>query len=293
MVRVRWAVFGLMVACGGGAPDAEATARAKAASDKAKAEAAAEAKSRSESARDPLQAKGLKNEVEVTAARTQLKIEPGDKLFAKFDTTQGLISCELWPEKAPETVVNFVGLAEGTKEWQDPTGSKVKKPLYDGTRFHRVIDGFMIQGGDPYSVDPALSGRWGTGGPGYKFKDEIRPDVTFDRDGLLAMANAGPGTNGSQFFITVSKPTYLNGRHTIFGACDLPVVQAIAKSPVIPPRNVPVQEVVVKKVLIERVKAAATTPPTAPASGASPVQGGPIAPVTPPTPPAPPAPVAK
>ncbi len=270
MVRGVWALLGLAVACGGGEPDAEASARIKAQADKAKAEAAAEAKARSDAARDPLQQKGLKNEVEVTAARTQLKIEPGDTLFAKLETSLGVIACELWPDKAPETVVNFVGLAEGTKEWQDPSGAKVKRPLYDGTRFHRVIDGFMIQGGDPFSTDPAYAGRWGMGGPGYKFKDEVRPDVTFDRDGLLAMANAGPGTNGSQFFITVSKPTYLNGRHTIFGACDLPVVQAIAKVAVTPPRNVPVEDVIVKKVTIERQKAASLAPAPAPSPSPAP-----------------------
>jgi peptidyl-prolyl cis-trans isomerase A (cyclophilin A) len=117
---------------------------------------------------------------------------------------------KLLPEKAPKTVENFVGLAEGKKEWKDPrTGQTVKKPLYDGTVFHRVIPGFMIQGGDPLGT--------GTGGPGYKFADEIGPDNKFDRPGLLAMANAGPNTNGSQFFITEVPTPHLNRGHTIFG----------------------------------------------------------------------------
>ncbi len=133
-----------------------------------------------------------------------------DQIFATFKTSAGDLVVKLLPEKAPKTVANFVELAEGTREWTDPkSGQKVKRPLYDGTVFHRVIPEFMIQGGDPLGT--------GTGGPGYRFEDEIGPDNRFDRPGLLAMANAGPGTNGSQFFITEVPTPHLNRGHTIFG----------------------------------------------------------------------------
>ncbi len=133
-----------------------------------------------------------------------------EPIHATFQTTAGDIVVRLLPEKAPKTVENFLGLAEGTREWTDPrTGSKVKTPLYDGTSFHRVIPQFMIQGGDPLGT--------GTGGPGYRFADEIGPENRFDRPGLLAMANAGPNTNGSQFFITEVPTPHLNRGHTIFG----------------------------------------------------------------------------
>ncbi len=131
-------------------------------------------------------------------------------MYATFKTSLGDIVVKLLPEKAPKTVENFVGLAEGTKEWKDPrSGQMVKKPLYDGTVFHRVIPQFMIQGGDPLGN--------GTGGPGYKFADEIGPDNKFSKPGLLAMANAGPNTNGSQFFITEVATPWLDRGHTIFG----------------------------------------------------------------------------
>ena len=146
-------------------------------------------------------------------------LQPGQKLSATLTTSLGDIRCELFPDKAPKTVANFVGLAEGTKEWTDPrSGQKVKKPLYDGTIFHRVISGFMIQGGDPLGN--------GTGGPGYQFEDE-KNGLKFEKPGILAMANAGPDTNGSQFFITDSTPHHLDGRHTIFGQCDLEVSKKI------------------------------------------------------------------
>jgi peptidyl-prolyl cis-trans isomerase A (cyclophilin A) len=133
-----------------------------------------------------------------------------EEMYATFKTSMGDIVLKLLPEKAPKTVENFVGLAEGTREWADPrTGQKQKKPLYDGTVFHRVIPQFMIQGGDPLGT--------GTGGPGYKFADEIGPDNKFSRAGLLAMANAGPNTNGSQFFITEVPTPHLDRGHTIFG----------------------------------------------------------------------------
>jgi peptidyl-prolyl cis-trans isomerase A (cyclophilin A) len=133
-----------------------------------------------------------------------------ETLTATLQTNQGKIVLRLFPDHAPKTVRNFVELAEGGREWTDPaTGRPTTAKLYDGTIFHRVIPDFMIQGGDPLG-----SGR---GGPGYQFADEIHPDLRFDRAHLLAMANAGPGTNGSQFFITVGPTPWLNGRHTIFG----------------------------------------------------------------------------
>jgi peptidyl-prolyl cis-trans isomerase A (cyclophilin A) len=149
----------------------------------------------------------------------------GGDLYATFQTSRGAIGVKLLPAKAPKTVENFIGLAKGTKEWTDPkTGKKVKKPLYDGTLFHRVIPSFMIQGGDPLTQEAALGqtqgagGRpFGTGDPGFRFGDEIGPDNVFSKPGLLAMANAGPGTNGSQFFITEVPTPHLNRGHTIFG----------------------------------------------------------------------------
>ena len=129
---------------------------------------------------------------------------------ATLHTSEGDIVIELFPNHAPKTVANFVELATGKREWIDPnTGEKSTANLYDGTVFHRVIAGFMIQGGDPLGT--------GTGGPGYRFEDEFHPELTFNRPYLLAMANAGPGTNGSQFFITVKDTEWLNRKHTIFG----------------------------------------------------------------------------
>jgi peptidyl-prolyl cis-trans isomerase A (cyclophilin A) len=134
---------------------------------------------------------------------------PGD-LYAIFQTSRGNIVVKLFEKDAPKTVANFVGLATGKQDWVDPrTGQKSKAKLYDGTAFHRVIPQFMIQGGDPLGT--------GTGGPGYKFEDEFQSNRKFDKPGLLAMANAGPNTNGSQFFITEVPTPHLNGRHTIFG----------------------------------------------------------------------------
>ncbi|MCW2831488.1 MAG: peptidylprolyl isomerase [Aeromicrobium sp.] len=132
------------------------------------------------------------------------------QLTATFTTNHGDIVVELFPDHAPKTVDNFVGLAEGTKEWVDPaTGQLSTKPFYDGLVFHRIIPNFMLQGGDPLGT--------GTGGPGYQFEDEFHPDLRFDKPYLLAMANAGPGTNGSQFFITLAPTDWLNRKHTIFG----------------------------------------------------------------------------
>jgi peptidyl-prolyl cis-trans isomerase A (cyclophilin A) len=145
---------------------------------------------------------------------------------AVLDTSMGRITCRLFDKQAPITVANFIGLADGTKPWTDPV-SKQKmtgKPFYNGTTFHRVIPEFMIQGGDPTAT--------GTGDPGYMFEDELDPNLNFDVPGRLAMANSGPRTNGSQFFITEVPTTHLNQKHTIFGQCDqasLSVVSAIAR----------------------------------------------------------------
>jgi peptidyl-prolyl cis-trans isomerase A (cyclophilin A) len=131
-------------------------------------------------------------------------------LTATLQTNHGAITVRLFPDQAPKTVRNFVELAEGGREWTDPrTNQRTTRKLYDGTVFHRVIAGFMIQGGDPLGT--------GTGGPGYRFGDEFHPDLAFSRPYLLAMANAGPGTNGSQFFITTVPTPWLTGKHTIFG----------------------------------------------------------------------------
>jgi len=144
---------------------------------------------------------------------------------ATFVTTMGSFTARLMPEHAPKTVANFVDLATGAKQWTDPrNGSRSTDRLYDGTVFHRVIDNFMIQGGDPMGT--------GTGGPGYRFEDEVPPDgPRFDRPGLLAMANAGPGTNGSQFFVTTAPTDWLSGKHTIFGEVTdgYDVVEAISR----------------------------------------------------------------
>jgi peptidyl-prolyl cis-trans isomerase A (cyclophilin A) len=129
---------------------------------------------------------------------------------ATFHTNRGSFTVRLMPDHAPKTIENFVGLATGSKRWTDPRdGAEKQEPLYPGTIFHRVISGFMVQGGDPTGT--------GRGGPGYEFEDEVSGGPSFDRPGLLAMANAGPDTNGSQFFVTVAPTPWLDGRHTIFG----------------------------------------------------------------------------
>jgi peptidyl-prolyl cis-trans isomerase A (cyclophilin A) len=167
-------------------------------------------------------------------------------LTATLTTTQGTVTVRLLPDHAPKTVRNFVELAEGGREWSDPrTRANTKDKLYDGTIFHRVIAGFMIQGGDPLGT--------GTGGPGYEFADEIHPDLRFDKPYLLAMANAGPGTNGSQFFITVAPAPWLNGKHTIFGEVisGADVVDNISRVQTVPGDR-PVTDVVLQSVTIER-----------------------------------------
>lgn len=164
---------------------------------------------------------------------------------ATFVTNQGSFTVTLMPEHAPKTVANFVELATGVREWTDPRdGKKKSEPLYGGTIFHRVIDGFMLQGGDPAGT--------GTGGPGYRFEDECPPDgPTFNQVGRLAMANSGPGTNGSQFFVTVAETPWLNGRHTIFGQVTegydvVERIEKVAKGP----QDRPVDDVVLERVEI-------------------------------------------
>ena len=158
-------------------------------------------------------------------------------LYARLCTTQGNIVVELEETRAPKTVANFVGLATGTMPWTEPrTGRTMEKtPLYAGVRFHRVIPGFMIQCGDPMSLltDDRSRMRWGTGGPGYQFSDEFHPQLRHDTGGILSMANAGPGTNGSQFFITEGPAPHLDGRHSVFGrvVTGLDVVSKIARVP--------------------------------------------------------------
>src|ERR671919_1160015 len=162
---------------------------------------------------------------------------------ATFVTTLGSFSARLMPDHAPNTVANFVELAQGKREWRDPRdGERKSEPLYDGTILHRVIPDFMIQGGDPQGT--------GTGGPGYRFEDECPPGgPKFDRPGLLAMANAGPNTNGSQFFVTVAPTPWLTGKHPIFGEVTegLDVVEAISTADR-DPRDRPTSDIVLERI---------------------------------------------
>jgi peptidyl-prolyl cis-trans isomerase A (cyclophilin A) len=174
---------------------------------------------------------------------------------AVFDTTAGTLRCTLFEKQTPLTVANFIGLANGSKDWKNPVSGTTKHgvPLYDGTIFHRVIPNFMIQGGDPAGT--------GAGDPGYKFKDEIVPTLQFDRPGRLAMANSGPGTNGSQFFITEVPTTHLNGHHTIFGQCDdatVAKVKEIARMASDPSDNKPFRPVKIIHIKIVRGSTATT-----------------------------------
>ena len=167
-------------------------------------------------------------------------------VYATLKTSMGDIVVQLFEDKAPKTVANFVELASGTREWTDPkTGAKVKRPLYNGTIFHRVIPGFMIQAGDPLGN--------GTGGPGYRFEDEVNPDLKHSKPGTLSMANAGPNTNGSQFFITEKATPWLDGKHTVFGEVvkGQNIVDAIANVPR-DFRDRPLKEVVLQEVIISR-----------------------------------------
>lgn len=165
---------------------------------------------------------------------------------AIIKTSMGDITVQLYDDKAPKTVENFIGLSKGTKEWTDPkTGKATKKPLYNGTIFHRVIPNFMIQGGDPLGS--------GMGGPGYRFEDEFHPSLSFNKVGLLAMANAGPGTNGSQFFITVKETPWLTNRHTIFGEVTngMKVVEKIVAAPR-GPNDKPTKPITIKSIEIKK-----------------------------------------
>jgi peptidyl-prolyl cis-trans isomerase A (cyclophilin A) len=199
--------------------------------------------------------------------------------YATFKTTEGTVVCELFEKDAPETVANFIGLAEGTKDWN--SRSKKGPKLFDGTIFHRVIPQFMIQGGDRAGD--------GTGDPGYFFQDEIDPSLTFDQPGLLAMANAGPGpsgggTNGSQFFITEDAVPQLNGKHTIFGLCDahsVLLVSSIARVE----RNSsdkPLTPVVINRVTIVRDGQPMPPLPAAPPATQPAPPAATVAPVAPP-----------
>jgi peptidyl-prolyl cis-trans isomerase A (cyclophilin A) len=172
-------------------------------------------------------------------------VQPG--IYAHFDTTLGKFTVRLFDKEAPKTVANFVELAEGTKEWRHPaTGERKKSPFYDGIVFHRVINGFMIQGGDPLGQ--------GTGGPGYNFADEFHASLRHDKAGILSMANAGPNTNGSQFFITLGPTPHLDKRHSVFGEVveGLDVVKRIGAVPT-GRQDRPVTPVVMNHVTIERV----------------------------------------
>jgi len=169
------------------------------------------------------------------------------RVLVHFETTLGKFTAELYEDKTPKTVANFVGLAEGSKEWIHPkTKQKSTAPYYDGIIFHRVIRDFMIQGGDPLGL--------GYGGPGYNFEDEFHPSLRHDRAGILSMANAGPNTNGSQFFVTLAPTPHLDRRHTVFGAVieGLDVVEKIGVTKT-DGQDRPVTPVVMNKVTVERV----------------------------------------
>ena len=168
-------------------------------------------------------------------------------LRARFNTSEGAFTVQFFEAEAPNTVANFVGLAEGTKEWTDPrTGKKVTRRFYDGLIFHRVIAGFMIQGGDPLGT--------GVGGPGYKFGDEFHPSRRHSKAGILSMANAGPGTNGSQFFITLAPTDWLDNKHSVFGEVveGMDVVSKIGNVATSKPGDRPLKSVTIQSVDILR-----------------------------------------
>lgn len=167
-------------------------------------------------------------------------------VYAQFITSEGSFIVRFFDQEAPRTVENFVGLAEGTKEWTDPrTSQKVKKPYYDGVTFHRVIEGFMIQGGDPLGQ--------GIGGPGYTFADEFHPKARHSKAGILSMANRGPNTNGGQFFITLAPTPHLDDRHSVFGEVvdGMDVVNRIGSTSTTD-RDRPVKDIVIQTIRIER-----------------------------------------
>ena len=168
-------------------------------------------------------------------------------LYAHFTTTEGRFTARLFDDETPKTVANFTGLADGTREWTDPrTNRKTNARYFDGTIFHRVIDGFMIQGGDPLGN--------GTGGPGFTFADEFSPKLRHDRAGLLSMANRGPNTNGGQFFITLAATPWLDGKHSIFGEIveGMDVVKKIGSTPTRKPGDRPLKDVVLQTIALEK-----------------------------------------
>ena len=210
------------------------------------------------------------------AAAAKPAVHVSTKPVAIIKTTVGNLTCTLFPDKAPIGVANFIGLASGTKDWKNPVSGATKQgvPLYDGTIFHRVIPDFMIQGGDP-------AGN-GQGDPGYKFKNETSPDLLFDQPGRLAYANAGPGTNGSQFFITEVATPHLNGGYTIFGQCDeasVELVKIIARKATDPSNDRPFRPVKIVHIRIVTGGAPAAAKPATPAK--QPASAKPAAPATP------------
>jgi peptidyl-prolyl cis-trans isomerase A (cyclophilin A) len=166
---------------------------------------------------------------------------------AVFTTSEGTFKIKLFDQEVPNTVANFVGLAEGTKEFSDPkTGQKTKRPFYDGLVFHRVIEGFMLQGGCPLGT--------GTGGPGYKFADEFSPKLRHTKPGILSMANSGPNTNGSQFFVTLAATPWLDNKHSVFGEVveGMDVVNKIGTAATSKPGDRPLKPITINSVKIER-----------------------------------------
>jgi peptidyl-prolyl cis-trans isomerase A (cyclophilin A) len=181
-----------------------------------------------------------------TPAASAAKFGPG--VYAHITTNHGAMIARLFDKEAPRTVENFIGLAEGKKQWRNPrTKTMVRRPYYNNLTFHRIIPGFMIQGGDPEGT--------GMGGPGYTFADEFNPKLRHSKAGMLSMANAGPNTNGGQFFITVAPTPHLNDRHSVFGELveGMDVLMAISKVPTSKPDSRPIKPVVIKSVRIERV----------------------------------------
>jgi peptidyl-prolyl cis-trans isomerase A (cyclophilin A) len=168
-------------------------------------------------------------------------------VYAHFTTSEGNFTARLFDAETPNTVANFTGLADGSKEWTDPrSGRKVKQPYFNGTVFHRVIDGFMIQGGDPLGQ--------GTGGPGYTFADEFHPKLKHDKPGILSMANKGPNTNGGQFFITLAATPWLDSKHSVFGEITdgMDVIKKIGSTATSKPGDRPVTPITVESVTIEK-----------------------------------------
>ena len=168
-------------------------------------------------------------------------------LYAHFTTTDGNFTARLFEEEVPQTVANFVGLADGTKEWTDPrSGGTMKQPYYNGTVFHRVIAGFMIQGGDPLGQ--------GTGGPGYRFNDEFNAKLRHSKAGILSMANSGPNTNGGQFFITLDPTPWLDNKHSVFGEVveGMDIVKKIGSTATSKPGDRPVKPITIQSVTVER-----------------------------------------